>query len=784
MHEFFEDELEDRDRQAFETHLTSCPKCREEVEFHRSYLALLQSSMQSAKVSEAFEDKVLAGLPEAPAPVVELAAPVHRFPWLRYAAAAAVILFLLSAFFWLPLKPTEEGMVGTVLDSPGKVLCLTDPTGNWETMTTGSPILERATLRTEPGNRAALTLFDGTRIKLNQGTTVSFPAGFKGRRLRLFTGEVWADVATGASPESKPFQIATEHGDVEVTGTELDVKRVSLAKILVTVVTGAVLCSGSTMGPDGISLGAGDQLALGPREDGTPKKVNAGEVIAWTRWPMFRGGPSHRGAVDRELRPHHVQWIYPLSLVERFEGGMVSDEGWVFVGSYGARRYLNPVYALKVEGNTCTLQWVKEIGNVWTSPAVAGDLVLVTSNLDTGFLYALDRKTGGLRWGYSTDSTIKTSPAVVGGLVIFASGDGRVHAVGLNGERRWARKIGPEVHLSSPGGGTADLIFVGALDHKVYALDREGGEVRWRFETDGRLYSSPVVSGDTVFILSEHEWPAEGGSLWAVDAGKGTLKWKRPLDRVSRATPVLREGTLVVALGEGGLMAVDAATGEVLWRASDLPVERSPIAAQESILVLTAPSLPEDSPALTVLDRTSGTVQSTRRVLPGTMEIIPFGEGILALTRRGEMVRMGGEPVPEETRKAVLNARLKALLDHPENRRAAAFRLGNLDKKFTVTVKGRLTSRVFERQGMAGPVRGVRYFLETDAGTRELVPEILHSPRQDKRLTPFLGKTIFVEGVPISGEEPERPDLLPEEREWNRENPLQKIVVIRAWEDF
>ncbi len=72
------------------------------------------------------------------------------------------------------------------------------------------------------GERAQVTLPDGTSVWLNSGTTMQYPTSFEHRRKREVTvdGQVYLDVAHDAR---HPFIVHTYLADVEVHGTVFDV---------------------------------------------------------------------------------------------------------------------------------------------------------------------------------------------------------------------------------------------------------------------------------------------------------------------------------------------------------------------------------------------------------------------------------------------------------------------------------------------------------------------------------------------------------------------------------
>lgn len=77
------------------------------------------------------------------------------------------------------------------------------------------------TVHVPSGQRTELILNDGTKVWLNSGTTVTFPAQFS-RHSREVTlnGEAYFKVA---KDDNKPFIVQTEHHNVQVLGTEFNI---------------------------------------------------------------------------------------------------------------------------------------------------------------------------------------------------------------------------------------------------------------------------------------------------------------------------------------------------------------------------------------------------------------------------------------------------------------------------------------------------------------------------------------------------------------------------------
>jgi outer membrane protein assembly factor BamB len=120
------------------------------------------------------------------------------------------------------------------------------------------------------------------------------------------------------------------------------------------------------------------------------------------------------------------------------------------------------------------------------------------------------------------------------------------------------------------GGVVADGLFaIGNSDKNVYALDVDTGDLVWQFETDHRVWATPLIVEDTVYISSmDHNLYArrlsDGEELWTFAApGGGALA----------STPALQDSTLYIGTFGNRVYAIDAETGTEIWRFPKEPGE-------------------------------------------------------------------------------------------------------------------------------------------------------------------------------------------------------------------
>ncbi len=231
-------------------------------------------------------------------------------------------------------------------------------------------------------------------------------------------------------------------------------------------------------------------------------------------------------------------------------------------------------------------------GQIYSSPAVAGDTVYVGSNDHN--LYAVGLATGTEKWKFKTGGRVASSPSVSGGVVFFLSYDSNFYAVeaatgklkwkfNTEGERRFAAK---HIHGTEPAAElmpdpfdfylssavVADgLVYFGSGDTNIYALDAGSGSLKWKFKTGDVVHSSPAISGGTLFVGS---WDT---FLYALDAATGKEKWKfktgedhEIFNQVGiQASPAVAGGIVYFGCRDSKFYAVDATTGKQLWEYSN-----------------------------------------------------------------------------------------------------------------------------------------------------------------------------------------------------------------------
>jgi ferric-dicitrate binding protein FerR (iron transport regulator) len=102
---------------------------------------------------------------------------------------------------------------------------------------TQKPEITTQNISTPYGGKTQFTLPDGSTVWLNSGSTFSYPDRFEGQRIVDLTGEAYFNV----EKQKDPFIVKTQFGQVEVLGTEFNVKAYQNETFLTTLESGSVV---------------------------------------------------------------------------------------------------------------------------------------------------------------------------------------------------------------------------------------------------------------------------------------------------------------------------------------------------------------------------------------------------------------------------------------------------------------------------------------------------------------------------------------------------------------
>lgn len=184
IHKYFQGELASEERLAFMRKVDSDASLKKAFIEYQNLQALLSLKSQASDKEEGLENLAQFRRSTRKSILSNL--------FVRIASAAAVLIILLVGTWFTAISYQES-----------------------------DPLVAMHTLEVPAGQRACLTLEDGTQVWLNAKSTLTYPSRFseKERRITL-SGEAFLTVKKDAH---KPFIVSSQGVDVEVLGTTFNV---------------------------------------------------------------------------------------------------------------------------------------------------------------------------------------------------------------------------------------------------------------------------------------------------------------------------------------------------------------------------------------------------------------------------------------------------------------------------------------------------------------------------------------------------------------------------------
>mgnify|MGYP005621044081 CR=1 FL=1 len=161
-------------------------------------------------------------------------------------------------------------------------------------------------------------------------------------------------------------------------------------------------------------------------------------------------------------------------------------------------------------------------------------------------------------WRFRCEDEVRSTPAVWQGMVFIGAYDHNLYALDAeSGKFMW--KYPTEGGIGSSPHIYDGRVFFGSSDRLLYAVNGETGRIAWTCPTQGSVWSSPQVALDHVFFGSDD------GHLYAVNTHSGRVAWKFSAEGKVRSSPVIKDDVIYVGCEGGVAYAIDI-NGQARWR--------------------------------------------------------------------------------------------------------------------------------------------------------------------------------------------------------------------------
>ncbi|MEO0146874.1 MAG: PQQ-binding-like beta-propeller repeat protein [candidate division WOR-3 bacterium] len=194
-----------------------------------------------------------------------------------------------------------------------------------------------------------------------------------------------------------------------------------------------------------------------------------------------------------------------------------------------------------------------------------------------------------LKWEFATNGTVAQFSAIAdcdedgATEVIFGSYAGSVYCVdGTTGATKWVFSTGDNKVTTSPGvvdldGDGKKEVLIGTsyfydsiyIYGKLYCLRGEDGSVKWSFQADNFIYSSPVAGNLLGDGTLEVVFGCNDGKVYCLDGKDGLALWTYATGSPVRSSPALgdmnNDGVLEVVVSSGNKVYCLNHNSIVLW---------------------------------------------------------------------------------------------------------------------------------------------------------------------------------------------------------------------------
>jgi outer membrane protein assembly factor BamB len=138
------------------------------------------------------------------------------------------------------------------------------------------------------------------------------------------------------------------------------------------------------------------------------------------------------------------------------------------------------------------------------------------------------------------------------------SGSSETGTIQPDGKVKWTFQT--EAQIDSSPVVVDGTVYFGSRDYKLYAVDAATGLERWTFQTGSWVMSSPVVVDGVVYFGSND------GMFYAVDAEAGRKIWEFETSRVITASAAVADGMVFFGNQDYFVYGLDAKTGKKIWQ--------------------------------------------------------------------------------------------------------------------------------------------------------------------------------------------------------------------------
>ena len=179
-------------------------------------------------------------------------------------------------------------------------------------------------------------------------------------------------------------------------------------------------------------------------------------------------------------------------------------------------------------------------------------------------------------WTFKCEDEIRGAPTYYQGIIYIGAYDNNLYALNAaDGKFTW--KYATDGGIVARPGVYEGNVYFGSEDHRLHVVSARSGKVVWTYYTNDRIRSSPRIAEGHVFIGSDDHF------LHAVNISSGRASWKFETADAVRSTPFVAHELVYVGCESGDFYAIDF-SGELKWRyKAKRSVTSSPLVVEHAV---------------------------------------------------------------------------------------------------------------------------------------------------------------------------------------------------------
>ncbi len=218
-----------------------------------------------------------------------------------------------------------------------------------------------------------------------------------------------------------------------------------------------------------------------------------------------------------------------------------------------------------------------------TDPTTLSDWPMFGRNMNHTSYYpdSINMTNFGVLWNYSTKGSIAvSSPSIFNDVVYIGSLDHNLYAINAtNGSKIWNYSTGDYIVYSTPE-IINDIVYVGSADHNLYAINATNGSKLWNYSATNSISSSPASANDIIYVGSYDN------NLYAINATNGSKIWNYLTGDHVYSSPAIKGGIVYFGSYDKKVYALNATDGSQIWSyTTGANVSSSPAIANDIIYI-------------------------------------------------------------------------------------------------------------------------------------------------------------------------------------------------------